>query len=130
VLLQTFRRLRKFDNRGRGALQAYLRQAVTNRIKDELRRVQRQPVQANVDEVLRDNGRSPFQLTEESEKHRRYKTALKALTEAEQTLIVGRLELGYTHDQLALVTNRATPEAARVALRRAIVKMAFIMARG
>src|SRR4051812_12975696 len=39
VLLQTFRRLDRFEDRGRGALRAYLRQAVLNRINDEIRKV-------------------------------------------------------------------------------------------
>ena len=39
ALLQTFRRIDRFEDRGKGALQAYLRQAATNRIRDEIRRV-------------------------------------------------------------------------------------------
>ena len=38
ALAQTFKRLDAFEIRGVGALRAYLRQAVTNRIRDELRR--------------------------------------------------------------------------------------------
>src|SRR4051794_16651827 len=37
TVLQTFRRIEGFEYRGDGALQAYLRQAVMNRIRDELR---------------------------------------------------------------------------------------------
>ena len=36
--LQVFRRIEAFDVRRPGALQAYLRQAVLNRIRNELRR--------------------------------------------------------------------------------------------
>src|SRR5690349_14530494 len=43
ALLQTFKKIGGFDCRGEGALQAYLRQAVMNRIRDELRRVARRP---------------------------------------------------------------------------------------
>src|SRR5690349_21612046 len=38
TLLQTFKRIEGFEARGEGALQAYLRQALMNRIRDELRR--------------------------------------------------------------------------------------------
>src|SRR5437867_2197018 len=38
TLLQTFKRIETFEPRHAGALQAYLRQAVLNRIRDELRR--------------------------------------------------------------------------------------------
>ena len=40
TLLQTFRNIDGFEHRGEGAFQAYLRQAVMNRIRDELRRTQ------------------------------------------------------------------------------------------
>src|SRR5712692_909745 len=43
VLLRTFRRLDRFEDRGKGALRAYLRQAVVNRINDEMRRVMCRP---------------------------------------------------------------------------------------
>src|SRR5688572_8356596 len=43
VLLKTFRRIDRFDNRGKGALRAFLRQAVTNRITDEMRSALRRP---------------------------------------------------------------------------------------
>ena len=38
ALIQTFKRIEDFEARGSGALQAYLRQALLNRLRDELRR--------------------------------------------------------------------------------------------
>src|SRR5687767_15748686 len=43
ALLQTFKRIDAFESRHPGALQAYLRQAVLNRLRDELRRKARTP---------------------------------------------------------------------------------------
>ena len=43
TLLQTFKNIGDFEPRRVGALQAYLRQAVLNRLRDELRRRARQP---------------------------------------------------------------------------------------
>src|SRR5665647_2670737 len=43
TLIQTFKKIDGFEHRGEGALQAYLRQAVMNRIRDELRRAGRRP---------------------------------------------------------------------------------------
>src|SRR5580765_1533620 len=43
TLLQTFKRIDGFEPRRVGALHAYLRQAVLNRIRDELRRKGRRP---------------------------------------------------------------------------------------
>jgi RNA polymerase sigma-70 factor, ECF subfamily len=126
VLLQTFRRLDVFEDRGRGALRAYLRQAVDNRIKDELRRVSRRPA-AELTEVLAglpSNEPSPFHLAADEEGERRYKAALQSLTMDEQRLVVGRLELNYTYEQLAVIADRPSAEAARLAARRAVIKLA------
>lgn len=128
ALLQTFRRIRVFDDRGRGALQAYLREAVKNRIRDELRRVGRQPMREALDEALQDRGPSPFDVAADSELLRRYKTHLQSLSEGERLLVVGRVEMAYTYDQLALMTGRVSAEAARVAVRRAVLKLARKMA--
>ena len=49
ALLQTFKRLDDFDARGTGALYAYLRQAVLNRVRDELRRKARRPQASALD---------------------------------------------------------------------------------
>src|SRR4051794_17753753 len=54
AVLNTFRHLDSFDARHEGALQAYLRQAVANRIKDEIRRVTRRPLPAELAESHRD----------------------------------------------------------------------------
>src|SRR5687768_1910429 len=43
TVLHVLRRLDKFEPRHVGAMQAYLRQSVINRIRDEVRRVARQP---------------------------------------------------------------------------------------
>ena len=49
TLVQTFQRIEAFDSRGEGALQAYLRQAILNRIRDELRRAKRRPPKTPLD---------------------------------------------------------------------------------
>jgi RNA polymerase sigma-70 factor (ECF subfamily) len=126
ALLQTFQRLDRFENRGTGALQAYLRQAVINRIHDELRRVARRPTtdigDAELD--LPSDASSPFDLALDAEHERKYKAALATLSEDERILVVGRMELGYNYDQLALLSKRSTSEAARLAVRRAVLKIA------
>jgi RNA polymerase sigma-70 factor, ECF subfamily len=128
ALAHTFRRIHVFQDRGRGALQAYLREAVRNRIRDEIRRLGRQPtLQAVDDVVVEDRGASPFQQAADSEVMRRYKLKLASMSEEEQQLIVGRMEMGYTYEQLALAAGR-TVEATRMAVRRAVLKLARKMA--
>src|SRR5439155_26664017 len=43
TLFQTVKRIDRFESRGEGALLAYLRQAMLNRIREELRRANRRP---------------------------------------------------------------------------------------
>jgi RNA polymerase sigma-70 factor (ECF subfamily) len=128
ALVHTFKRIHSFEDRGRGALQSYLREAIRNRIRDELRKVGRQPIRAVLDEAIEDGSLSPFDRTLDSELMQRYKRKLAELTENEQQLVVGRIEMSYTYEQLALATGRETPDAARVALRRAVLKLARKMA--
>jgi RNA polymerase sigma-70 factor, ECF subfamily len=126
VLMQTLRRIDRFDDRGRGALQAYLRQAVTNRIRDELRRIERRPSMDDPEDIpeLPSRDPSPLESALDAERDQKYKAALATLTEEEQLLIVGRVEMGYSYEQLALISGRPTPEAARLGARRAVLKLA------
>ena len=126
ALLQTFRRIDVFENRGKGALGAFLRQAVLNRIRDEMRKVARHPLDDLGDAVLDlpARGPSPFQVALDAEKDRKYKQALATLTDDERLLVVGRMELDFNYEQLAVASKRATAEAARQAVRRAVLKVA------
>jgi len=131
ALFHTFRRIDKVELRGEGALRAYLHRAVLNRIKDEMRRVARRPIDdlENMDQQFRASGPSPFDLVMDSEKEQLYKRALSILTDDERALIVGRMELGYTYEQLAVMSNRPSAAAARMAVRRAVLKLVEWMAR-
>src|SRR4051812_952520 len=61
TLLHTFRNLEHFEYRGDGALHAYLRQGVMNRVREELRRQARRPARGTLDPAMPDNGTSPLQ---------------------------------------------------------------------
>jgi RNA polymerase sigma factor (sigma-70 family) len=131
TLLHTFQRIDRFEDRGRGALQAYLRTAVMNRIRDEIRKVTRRPTDDLDDAIaggIPSAGPSPYELAFDEQQERKYKAALAQLTEDERLLVVGRIEMGYNYDQLALIRQKGTPEAARQAVRRAIVRLAEKMA--
>lgn len=129
TLLHAFTRITAFEPKGEGALRAYLRQAVENRIRDELRRVARRPAVHNLDVDIQLPGgeRSPLDHAIDEQTWSRYLSALKRLTPRERRLIVGRAELGYSFTQLAHIDGRASPDAARMALKRALVRLASEM---
>ena len=129
AMLQTFRRLDRFEPRGKRALQAYLRRAIQNRITDEIRRGTRSPMES-ADRGLRQPASTPSPMDQaiNAEAGDRYRAALARLRPEDRVLIVGRIELGYSYEQLALVAGRVTPDATRVAVRRALVRLAETMA--
>jgi len=130
ALLQTMRRLDAFEDRGRGALAAYLRRGIQNRIVDEYRRFDRRPDETIIDEQHPAAGPSPLADVIDSENRERYLGALSRLKPEQRELIVGRLELGYSYEQLAIMTGRVRPDAARVAVHRAMMALAEEMTRG
>lgn len=129
ALHRTVTRLGGFEPRGDGALRAYLRSAVENRIRDEMRRVARRPAMDVLDEEqpLDGNDRSLQEKIIHDEAWDSYRSALKRLPRRDQRLIVGRLELGYSFRQLAAIDGRGGPDAARMALKRALVRLAAEM---
>ena len=124
TLLRTFKHLDCFDHRGVGALQAYLRQAIVNRVRDELRRKGRQPdVQDLADIDVRDD-QSPLEEAIGRETLEQYEAALKRLRPEEREAIVGRVEMSYSYEELAQVLGKPTADAARKAAQRALVRLA------
>ncbi len=130
TLLQTFKRIGQFESRGVGALHAYLRQAVLNRIREELRRKSRRPDGTSLSGLEEGSHLSPLEQAIGSEALDRYEGALARLTANEQDVIVGRVELGYTYEELAQALGKPTADAARKAAQRALVRLLEEMERG
>ena len=130
TLLKTFKRLESFESRHPGALQAYLRQAVMNRLRDELRRQARTPSKVNAADVEEELLRSRAETTVGVELAARYEEALTRLKPEAREAIIGRLELGLTYEELALALEKPTADAARKAAQRALVQLAEEMERG
>lgn len=112
-----------------GALYAYLRQAVLNRIRDELRRKGRRPDAKGLDGSERDGGVSPLEHAIGQEMTERYERALAQLSPEDQELIVARVEMDCEYEELAESLGKPTAEAARKAAKRALVRLAEKMAR-
>jgi RNA polymerase sigma-70 factor (ECF subfamily) len=126
VLLRSLGRLPALDARGEHALKAYFRKAILNRIRDEHRRVGRRGVAAPLEDSAVDPRPSPLDDAIGAEARERYRRALDSLGPSDRWLIVGHVELQYSHEQLACMTGR-TPNAARMALQRAIARLAARM---
>jgi RNA polymerase sigma-70 factor (ECF subfamily) len=124
TLFQTFQKIERFDARGEGALFGYLRQAILNRIRDELRRTKRRPETTELDTEIQDQARSPLEEAIGREAIERYERALATLREDDRAAIVARIEMGYTHEEIAGLLGKPTANAARMTVERAIIQLA------
>lgn len=123
TLVNSLRRLDQFDSRHEGALQAYLRQAVLNRIRDEARRFTRRPPAAELTESFQSEGASPLDIAIGREGVARYEAALQRLRPSDREAIIGRLELQHDYQELALILGKPNANAARVAVTRALARL-------
>ena len=129
TLLRTFTKIRDCDDRGPGALQAYLRQAVLNRVRDELRRKARAPGRQDSDELELAAAGSPLEDAIGREAAERYESALARLGPSDREAVIGRIEMDYTYAELAEALGKPSAEAARKAARRALLRLAKEMKR-
>jgi RNA polymerase sigma factor (sigma-70 family) len=130
TLVQTFKKIEGFEPRRVGALQAYLRQAVLNRIRDELRRKRRRPEMTELNGLELDRAASPVEEAIGREAVDRYESALTRLRPEEREAIIARVEMGYSYEELAEAVGKPSPEAARKAAERALVRLAEEMKHG
>ena len=124
TLLRTLRHVRDFEPRHEGALHAYLREALANRIREEARRIGRRPGAAPLDGNLAGHGPTPLEAAVGRENLDRYEAALSRLRPEDREAVVMRIELGLSHDEIARALGKPSADAARMAVSRALVRLA------
>jgi RNA polymerase sigma-70 factor (ECF subfamily) len=130
TLVRTLANISAFEPRHDGALQAYLRQALRNRIVDEVRRAKRRPPTGALSDRHPDAGASPLEETIGLEAAERYERALSRLGERDREAVIARIELGRGYDEIARALDKPSPDAARMAVGRALVRLAQEMRDG
>lgn len=123
TVLKAYANLAHFEPRHKGALFGYLRRALINRIHDQFRHASRHAAPEELDENSPDTSASPLESAIDEEDRRRYDAAVQRLRPSDRAAIIGRVDLGYSYEQLALVLEKPTPEAARLAVRRALLRL-------
>jgi RNA polymerase sigma factor (sigma-70 family) len=127
TVMAVLARLDHFTAEHEGALQAYLRQALANRITDVVRKRMRRPDNTDVPLDLPAVEPSPLEQAVGAERLARYEAALARLREDDRQAIIARLELQYSYAQLAVALGKPSPDAARVAVMRAVRRLAAEM---
>ena len=123
AVMHALRRLDNFEPRHVGAMQAYLRRSVTNRIIDEVRRVKRRPAPATLEDEQPAKDLSPLEIAIESETYDRYRGALKKILPRQRQLVVARIEMQWSIARIAKEFEFSTSDAARMAVTRAVKQL-------
>jgi RNA polymerase sigma-70 factor (ECF subfamily) len=130
TLIRSVANLDHFEARGEGALQAYLRGAVMNRIRDEIRRKHRTPAADPLDSTIPSKGRSPLETAIGAETLEKYDRALERLDAETREAVIARIEMGCSYAEVAELMGKPSADAARMTVSRALVRLAEEMRRG
>jgi RNA polymerase sigma-70 factor (ECF subfamily) len=126
--LNVLKRLDRIELRFPGALLAYLRRSVQNRLVDERRRAARFAPPAPLEDEHAAGGDSPLDDAIARDRRRRFRIALAALSPRDRLAVVMRLNDGASYEAIAEAIECPTPNAARVAVGRALHRAAELMA--
>ena len=129
AVIAACRHLDTLDIRHDGAVQAYFRKAVKNRIIDAYRRSACRPAPADLPENAVAHGVSPLDAVIGAEIRRQYEAGLTSLNDDDSEAIVLRVELGYDYADIAARLNKPSADAARMAVTRALAHLAREMRR-
>ena len=123
ALLRALGGLETFQWKEKGSFLAYLRQILKNRILDEIRKAQRRPRPVELENDLPADAPSPFEQAIGQQTRERYEAALAGLPAQQQEGVIMRLELQFTHQQVAEALGLSSANAARMMVSRAIARL-------
>ena len=121
--LHVLARLDKFEPRHVGAMQAYLRMSVINRIRDEIRRVGRRPEAVELPDDVQSDATSPLEIAIREEAYQRYRNALRRLRTRDREMVVARIEVQWSISEIAQRFGMPSIDAARVAVSRSLKRL-------
>ncbi len=129
TMVRALGRLEGFKPGETGSFLAYLREILKNRIRDEVRKVWNRPRPAELDNTIEDPGPSPMERAIDGEAWERYETGLAALPAQQREGVIMRLELQFSHQQVARALGMPTANSARMMVARAIERLVESMGR-
>ena len=129
TVVGVLRRLKDFEVRHEAALTVYLREALSNRIRNEIRRATRHPPASEIDGLPEPASpvATPLESAITREAIDRYESALMTLAPEDREAIVGRMEMHYSFEELAQAWGKPSADAARKTVKRALGRLADAM---
>lgn len=121
--LKVWRRIGQLDIDSPGALEAYVRQTVRHRIREQAQQATLKPKLMSIDTDAIDHGHTPEALLLEGEAVERYRVAYAALDRSDREAIIARTEMGFSWEQVAELTNAPSANTARMKVTRAVATL-------
>ena len=115
---------RRSSRATKGHFQAYVRQTLLNRIRDEARRGKRRGTPEALDSAMPSPDSSPLENAIGTETLTRYEAAMARLRPANREAIIARIELRLSYTEVAACLGKPSVAAAHVAVSRALVRLA------
>jgi RNA polymerase sigma-70 factor (ECF subfamily) len=129
TMIAALKRLEDFEMRHDGALPAYFRAAILNRIRPLAVRAKGRSEKVDLQSALIDAGPSPLEEVVGREALDRYERALSQLRPDDREAIQLKVELGLPYTDIAREMEKPTVTAARMAVSRALFRLAVEMRR-
>ena len=120
-LTEAVARFEHIEPRHHHAWHACVRLGILDRIRDLCR-------EASDGQGAAEPGSSPLENAIGHDATQRYEAALGRLTDVDREAIVGRIEFGLGYADLAAYLSQPSEDAARIAVNRALVRLAALMA--
>ena len=98
-----------------------------NEIRQQIRRASRRPTRDPIPENLQAQGPSPLEQLLGRNVVESYEAALMKLSEEQRIGVILRIEFGFSHARIAEAIGSPSPGAARMTVKRAILKLAEVM---
>lgn len=126
TLMQALGHIQQFESRHEGAFLAYLRNALLNNLRNEIRRGVRHPsVNPETCNELADDSPLADQVGRETLLD--YERALAELSQERREAVILRVEFGFSFDEIAAAMERPSAPAARMLVGRGLAQLAEAM---
>ena len=129
TILAALKRLEEFEPRHDGSLPAYFRTAILNRIRTLAVRSKKRGEKVDLESAVVDAGPSPLEEALGSDALDRYERAMSRLRPDDRDAVHLKVELGLTYSEIARELEKPTVSAARMAVSRALCRLAMEMRR-
>lgn len=130
TLVRALQHVDRFESRGEGAFLGYLRHIMLNAARDEARRGSRRRPAGELDESVPDTGPSVVEQVLGRDTLARYERGLATLSEEQREAVILRLEMDYSHAEIAAALGRPSADAARMLVARGLLALAEAMRDG